>query len=78
MSEFFNKRKNINELRRLSDHHLNDIGITRGDIFELTRPDYSGFFKKFRKSPYDEYLSQSSDLADVERKQRNLHRKGLI
>ena len=38
-------RSTINELSRLTDHELNDIGIARGDIWAIANEDVS--FKRF-------------------------------
>jgi uncharacterized protein YjiS (DUF1127 family) len=74
-------RKAINDLKALTDRELNDIGITRDQINSVLNPDYrkaiEGLFGN-TKNPVEDYLAQSNDLADLERRQRNLFKKGII
>ena len=44
-SQYKKVRSTINELSKLSDRELNDIGISRGDIWAIANEDAS--FKRF-------------------------------
>jgi uncharacterized protein YjiS (DUF1127 family) len=81
LKDYLAYRKAVNDLKALTDRELNDIGITRDQINSVLKPNYretiEGLFGN-TKNPVEDYLAQSYDLADLERRQRNLFKKGII
>jgi CTP-dependent riboflavin kinase len=89
LKEYFMNRKTTHELYKLNDHELNDIGLTRGDIFDLSEEGISfvsALFAEIKKmfnvktktQFVDEYLSQSVDRVDLERRERELVKMGYL
>jgi uncharacterized protein YjiS (DUF1127 family) len=80
-------RTTFNELSRLSDKELYDLGIDRSEIESVARgythetpetkkPDfYTKIFKaNTEKARVDEYLADSADLVDLENRIKNIDR----
>jgi hypothetical protein len=89
LKEYFMNRKTTHELYRLNNHELDDIGLTRGDIHELDHKGVSfisallGEIRsllniKTKTQFVDEYLSQSVDRVDLERRERELVKMGYL
>ena len=89
LKEYFLNRKTTQELYRLNNHELDDIGLTRADIYDLNQEGISfasALFGELRsllniktKTQFvDEYLSQSVDRVDLERRERDLVKMGYL
>ena len=60
-------RTTINELSKLTNHELNDIGISRGDIYHIAHSSY--------KKPDQVTLSDISEITNLE---TNANLKGFV
>lgn len=80
-------RNTLNELSRLSNKELYDLGIDRSDIEKVARDSAYGtvennqinFFSKFfkaktEKNRIEEYLADSANLIDLENRLKNIDR----
>lgn len=79
--DYITYRKAVTSLKNLSDRDLQDVGISRADIENVLRPNYSETIKGLfgdSKNPVEDYLSRSQDHADLERRQRELMKRGII
>jgi uncharacterized protein YjiS (DUF1127 family) len=81
LKDYLAYRKAVSDLRSLSDRELKDIGMQRHQIESILKPNYrktiEGLFGN-TKNPVEDYLAKSYDLADLERRQRDLFKKGII
>jgi uncharacterized protein YjiS (DUF1127 family) len=60
-------RTTIKELQMLTNHELNDIGISRGDIYHIAHSSY--------KKPEQVTLSDISEITNIE---TNANLKGFV
>jgi len=88
LNNYFITRRGVNDLHSLTDKELNDIGLNRGDVYELEKN--NSFIKslfneikhhigyKSKKEYIEEYLGSSVDRIDLELREKELARKGYL
>jgi hypothetical protein len=88
LKDFFIARQGIKDLERLTDRQLDDIGLTPIDLdkmrsecsfFNALMPKLRNKFGIKTTAEYiHEYLSESVDRVDLERRERELVKRGYL